>query len=125
MNRFINGNIDVYIVRDYMNHKFDFPKVITSDIYPNIMEFIKSNATYLLNDSNLPRLNEIVIEEILKTPNISVSSKLYLSNQIRKFYKMLLRENENRKREIDIWYNKMKDLIRQLIINKDSIFIYS
>lgn len=89
------------------------------------MEFIKSNTTYLLNDSNLPRLNQIVIEEILKTPNISVSSKLYLSNQIRKFYKMLLRENENRKREIDIWYNKMKDLIRQLIINKDSIFIYS
>lgn len=125
MNRFINGNIDVYIVRDYINHKFDFPKVIINDIYPNIMEFIKSNTTYLLNDSNLPRLNQIVIEEILKTPNISVSSKLYLSNQIRKFYKMLLRENENRKREIDIWYNKMKDLIRKLIINKESIFIYS
>lgn len=125
MNRFINGNIDVYIVRDYINHKFDFPKVIINDIHPNIMEFIKSNTTYLLNDSNLPRLNQIVIEEILKTPNISVSSKLYLSNQIRKFYKMLLRENENRKREIDIWYNKMKDLIKKLIINKESIFIYS
>lgn len=123
--RYIKGNIDVYVVRDFINHKFDFSKVILSDVKPNIMDFIRSNTTYLLNDSNLPRLNQIVIEEILTTPNISISSKLYLTNQIRKFCNTLVRENGIIKREIDIWFNKTKDLIRKLIINKDSIFIYS
>lgn len=83
------------------------------------MEFIKRNTTYLLNDSSLPKLSQLVVEEILTTPNISMSSKLYFTNQLKKFYNLLLRGNGIIKREIDIWYNKMKDLIRQL--NEDNL----
>lgn len=123
--RYIKSNIDVYVVRDFISHENDFAKEIIDDIKPYIIEFIQSNTSYLLKDSNLPKLNQIAVEEILSTPNISVSSKLYLTNQVKKFCNILKQENGINKREIDIWFNKTKDLIRKLNINKDSIFIYS
>lgn len=78
-----------------------------------------------MNDINLPKLDQLVIEEILVTPNISVASKLYLTNQVKKFCNILLRENRLTKSEMDNWLNKTKDLIRKLNVNKDSIFIFS